>query len=104
MGKNKFSFAISSGAAGDTNKAAKWYDKKVDGLGYRFLTKLKVSLDKIHSAPSSFARYKKESDIRKYSVAGFPYKIYYIFRDEHIEILAIVHMSRSNNFIRRKLK
>lgn len=104
MGKNKFSFAISPGAADDTNKTAKWYDKKVDGLGYRFLSKLKASFDRIHSSPSSFARYKKESDIRKYAVGGFPYKIYYLFRNEHVEILAIVHMSRSNNFIRRKLK
>lgn len=104
MGKNKFSLTISSGAADDTNKAANWYNKKIDGLGYRFLTKLKISLDKIHSAPSSFARYKKESNLRKYAITGFPYKIYYLFQDEHIEILAIVHMSRSNNFIRKKLK
>jgi len=104
MGKNNFSFAISPGAADDTNKAALWYNKKVDGLGYRFLSKLKISLDKIRSAPLSFTRYKKESDIRKYAVAGFPYKIYYLFRNEHIEILAIVHMSRSNKFIRKKLK
>lgn len=104
MRKNKFSLAISTGAADDTNKTAIWYNKKVDGLGHRFLSKLKDSLNKIQSSPSSFPRYKKESDIRKYAVIGFPYKIYYLFREDHIEILAIVHMSRSNSFIRRKLK
>ena len=104
MRKNKFSLAISAGATDDIIKAAKWYNKKIEGLGYRFLTKLKISLDKIHLSPSSFTRYKKESSIRKYAVAGFPYKIYYLFRNEHVEILAIVHMSRSNSFIRRKLK
>jgi plasmid stabilization system protein ParE len=104
MKKNKFSIGISPGAADDTNKTAAWYDNKVIGLGDRFLSKLKDSLDKILSNPSSFPRYKKESDIRKYAVMGFPYKIYYLFREGHIEVLAIVHMSRSNSFIRRKLK
>ncbi|MEO7528379.1 MAG: hypothetical protein ABIT35_09085 [Chitinophagaceae bacterium] len=104
MGKNKFSFAISSGAYDDANNIALWYNDKIDGLGYRFLSKLKKSFDKIHFSPSSFSQLGFKSNIRKYTVAGFPYKIYFLFREEHIEILAIVHMSRSNKFIKRKLK
>jgi len=76
----------------------------MDGLSDRFLLKLKVSFDKILFAPSSIARFKKKSDIRKYHVAGFPYKIYYLFRNDHIEVPAIVHRSRSNTFVRRKLR
>ena len=74
MRKNEFSFTISPGAADDANEIALWYNNKIDGLGYRFLSKLKTSFEKIHSSPSSFTGYKKKSDIRRYAVNGFPYK------------------------------
>jgi plasmid stabilization system protein ParE len=104
MRKNNFSFAVSTGAFNDANEIALWYNEKMEGLGFRFLTKLKTSFDKIHSFPENFSRYQKSSDIRKYVVSGFPYRIYYLFRKDHIEVLAIVHTSRSNQFIKRKLQ
>jgi plasmid stabilization system protein ParE len=104
MGKSNFSFGISQAALDDTNEISLWYDVKMQGLGYRFLSKLKDAFDKIQSSPEAFGQYKGKNDIRKYSVTGFPYKIYYLFRKNHIEILAIVHMSRSNQFIKRKLR
>jgi hypothetical protein len=44
----------------------------MQGLGYRFLSKLKDAFDKIQSSPEAFGQYKGKSDIRKYSVTGFP--------------------------------
>jgi hypothetical protein len=79
MRKNKFSFSISSGAADDANKISLWYNKKLDGLGYRFLSKLKQSFENIQLHPSSYSRIMPKNNIRKFTVAGFPYKIYFLW-------------------------
>jgi len=104
MRKNNFSFGISESAFEDSNEIALWYNRIVNGLGSRFMLKLEIAFEKILISPEAFSRYRKNSDIRKLTVSGFPYKIYYLFKKEHIEILAIIHMSRSNQFIKRKLR
>ena len=104
MRKNNFSFGISESAFEDANEIALWYNRIVNGLGARFMLKLEVAFEKTLISPEAFSRYHKKSDIRKLTMSGFPYKIYYLFKKEHIEILAIIHMSRSKQFIKRKLR
>ena len=104
MRKNKVSFAISPGAADDISNIAVWYHQKVEGLGNRFLLRLKASFKKVQLSPEAYARINPKSNIRRCVVPGFPYKTYFLFLDGHVEVLAVIHMSRSNRYIKRKLK
>jgi hypothetical protein len=104
MNKNNYSLTLSSAAAKDVVKISLWYDKQLDGLGSRFLQRQKKSFDKILSSPTSFSKIKSKLNIRKSGIKGFPYKVYFLLHNNHIEILAIIHFSRSNRYINRRLR
>ncbi|HMT75505.1 MAG TPA: type II toxin-antitoxin system RelE/ParE family toxin [Chitinophagaceae bacterium] len=104
MQKNNFSISISPGAADEIIETAAWYNNKVEGLGERFLKKLKSSLEEIQQSPFAFAKINQKGNIRRKITAGFPYKIFYLLDETHIEVLAVIHFSRSNRFIKRRLK
>jgi hypothetical protein len=104
MKKSNYSLTISSAAANDILQISLWYDRQVDGLGNRFLQRQKYTLDKIQLSPTSFSRTKSKLEIRKSSIKGFPFKVYFLFHNNHIEVLAIIHFSRSNRYINRRLK
>lgn len=104
MRKSNYSLSLSPAAAKDVVKIATWYDKKIDGLGASFLQRQKQSLDKIQLTPTSFSKIKSTFNIRKSSIKGFPYKVYFLIHKDHIEILAVIHFSRSNRYINRRLK
>jgi toxin ParE1/3/4 len=104
MKKSNHSLTLSSAAAKDVVKISLWYDRQIDGLGNRFLKQQKHALDKIQLSPSSFSRIKSKADIRKSSIKGFPYKVFFLLHNSHIEVLAIIHFSRSNRYINRRLK
>ena len=104
MKKSNYSLTLSSAAAKDVVKISLWYDRQVDGLGNRFLQRQKSTLVKIQLSPASFSQIKSKLEIRKSSIKGFPYKVYFLLHNNHIEILAIIHFSRSNRYINRRLK
>lgn len=104
MKKSNYSLTLSSAAAKDVINISLWYDRQINGLGNRFLQKLKYTLDKIQLSPTSFSGIKSKVEIRKGSIRGFPYKVYFLLFTNNIEILAIIHFSRSNRFIKRRLK
>jgi len=71
----------------DADAAASWYDNRA-----------------IQKNPLTPARYKNGSKVRKKSLDVFPYKIFYIFSNKEIFVLAINHHKRSAKYIGRRLK
>lgn len=60
MTNNAFTLALTSGALDDLNKTVLWYDKKVSGLGERFLLKSRLSIANIRQFPQAYSFYKKD--------------------------------------------
>jgi plasmid stabilization system protein ParE len=77
---------------------------KPPGLNIKFRKAVKTSIDKILSNPSSFASVNKRSKYRRCLTDTFPYKIYYRVSEKEITVVAIIHTSRSNSLIKRRLK
>lgn len=104
MSSSSFQLFIAGEAFEDTNDIAIWYETKSTGLGEEFITDLENSYNQLLSHPFAFTKYRKGSKCRKKSLAIFPYRVFYLVENEFIKIIAIIHQSRSEKFIRRKLK
>jgi hypothetical protein len=78
------------------------YDLISMNLGDRFLDQIWFSEARIFSNPQAFSRITK-SGFRRCLLKNFPYKICYRIHENKIVVIALIHESRSNKFIKRKL-
>jgi toxin ParE1/3/4 len=77
----------------DATDAANWYNLKRDGLGNEFLLALEAKINAIRRNPEQFkVEYK---GIRRAFTERFPYGVFFIFENDVVYVLAIVHTSRS---------
>ena len=104
MDKSPFTLRISANALADTIEISSWYETKAQDLGEQFLNDLEITFQHILSHPTAFARFKKGSKARKKLMSIFPYKVFYIAEKEEVNILAIIHTSRSHKFIKKQIK
>ena len=104
MNEASFVLCISENASYDAHDAAGWYESKSTGLGVQFLNDLEDSYDHILNQPTAYPTHKKGSKARKKILQIFPYKIYYLIDGFEIKVLAIIHSSRSQKFIKGKIK
>jgi len=100
---NNHSVNVSSSALEDIDSITAWYELQSVGLGIKFITEIEYSLNKIANFPQAFAAYKNLS-VRRFAMKAFPYVIYYHFASFHIEIIAVIHSSRSSRYVRGRLK
>jgi plasmid stabilization system protein ParE len=101
---SNFNVRLNELALEDIAKAEDWYFRRLPGLDEKFINKLRQSLTAISEHPAAFSFIQKNGPFRKYKIQGFPYKIFYSIDDQTILITAIIHTSRSNRYIRRRLK
>ena len=98
-------YIISDEALADLTDIVIWYEKQSFLLGDRFLSEFyNVSLEKIRTNSKAFTIYVAGRSIRGYKMRRFPYKIFYDDSAIPIKIIAIIHTSRSLNYIQRRLK
>jgi plasmid stabilization system protein ParE len=101
---SKISLGVSSAALEDIYLISAWYELQKPGLRYRFVSELELSIQKIVTAPEAYSRYDVTSFVRRYIMDIFPYKIFYHYNSFHVEIIALIHTSRSSRYIKRRLK
>ena len=104
MDKSPFTLRISANALADTIEIFSWYETKAQDLGEQFLNDLEITYQHILSHPTAFARFKKGSKARKKLLSIFPYKVFYLVEDGEVKILAIIHTSRSQKFLKKRIK
>lgn len=88
----------------DADEAARWYDDKAPGLGIRFIEDLHQAIRSIQKNPLLFRFHKKGNKIRKKSLKIFPYKVFFLFFNKEIFVIAIIHHKRSAKYIGKRLK
>ncbi len=98
-----YTYKVTDEAELDAKEVFEWYENKLQGLGNRFLSHLEKSFNKITFNPLAFAN-TGFLDFRRFVLDVFPYKIFYVLKDEIIIITAIIHKSRSQSYWRKKLK
>ncbi len=98
-----YTYKVTDDAELDAKEVFEWYENKLQGLGNRFLSHLEKSFNKIAFNPLAFAN-TGFLDFRRFVLNVFPYKIFFLLKDDVIIITAIIHKSRSQRYWRKKLK
>ena len=79
-------------AQSDIRDAARWYEDREPGLGVRFLSEIRTSLQHISDNPLIFPII--EDDVRRALLHRFPYSIYFVNDPEAIAVIAVLHQHR----------
>ncbi|HRO45307.1 type II toxin-antitoxin system RelE/ParE family toxin [Agriterribacter sp.] len=86
----------------DIDESIVWYEKKIKGLGLRFLQSFEEVIVRIVDNPYSFSYLKKP--VRKAKIKRFPYRVIYVINDHTIYILGVINVRRSNRFIKKRAR
>lgn len=70
-----------------------WYEGQREGLGDEFRSCVDVAMAEIAREPLMWPRVR--GDVRRRMTRRFPYAVLYLAEDDHIEVLAVFHSSRS---------
>jgi plasmid stabilization system protein ParE len=76
--------------------AARYYERRSTGSGERFMDAVESGFRQIQRSPATWRRIR--GNIRRFLVKTFPYGIVYIYRDEEIFVLAIMHVKREPDY------
>ena len=87
----------------DIEIVIEWYNLIIPKPSSQFYNSFKESEQKIILNPFAY-RHLEKSKFRRCILRKFPYKIVYEIDGDTIVILALIHTSRSNKFIKTKLK
>ena len=75
----------------DYDEAYSYYEKKLEGLGERFLSAVRAKLEEIVKSPEAFGERSKKG-YREAQIDTFPYSIVYkIYKTERIIFVNSVH-------------
>ncbi len=79
-------------AESDLRMAVGWYEERVQGLGRTFIRRIDSLISSITRSPGAHPRVHRQ--IHRALVRKFPFGIFYLFDDEQIVILAVMHVKR----------
>src|SRR5437667_11001324 len=86
----------------DIAEAAHWYEERSQGLGSHFLRCADASMAFIHRNPLSVAKYYKE--YRRALLHRFPYGVFFVFDNEAVVVVAILHLAQDPERIQQLLE
>jgi plasmid stabilization system protein ParE len=81
-------------AVAELHDAAAWYQERSEGLGLVFLSVIDSAVDLISRLPGSGALVEGVPDdleVRRTTIARFPYYIAYLAADDDLMLLAVAH-------------
>lgn len=82
-------------------EAAQFYERRVPGLGHRFLHELDRAITKILETPGRWRMV--EEGVRRFVMQDFPYALYYRTEGEYLRILVVQHHSRHPDYWKYRL-
>lgn len=76
--------------------ATAFYELELPGLGRQFKEEVKKAILRVVAYPEAWSI--ERSEVRKYILHRFPYKILYSVEEDHILIIAIAHQHRKPDY------
>ncbi|MCR4315895.1 MAG: type II toxin-antitoxin system RelE/ParE family toxin [Planctomycetes bacterium] len=96
-----FNHVIRPKALADMFDAYEWYESRKAQLGLIFLDDVESAVKAIKSDPELFPVVFKNA--RKYLMKKFAFKVIYVFDGSMVEIIGIIHGSRSPKEMRERV-
>lgn len=81
-------------------EAVAYYEDKAKGLGIDFESEVERSLHTIRESPERWPL--RHDGTRRYLTHRFPFLVVYIYRTDHIWILAFAHCKRRSGYWARR--
>lgn len=76
--------------------AERYYDRQVTGLGSQLREEVREALQRLQHWPLAFPI--ERGDIRRVTLARFPYKLLYAIEPDGIYVIAIAHQHRKPDY------
>ena len=84
---------IRPAAEDDLDEASLWYERRQKGVGKRFLAAVDAALARLQAHPDfGIVAYKQ---LRRANVRRFPYGVFYLFDQERIVVVGVLHNRRA---------
>jgi plasmid stabilization system protein ParE len=79
-------------AEADLDAAFRWYEERLAGLGEGFLHSVDACLARIQRHPEAYPEVQQR--VRRAPLRRFPYGVFYVIREDRIDVLAVYHARR----------
>jgi plasmid stabilization system protein ParE len=78
----------------DIADAAVWYDEQQPTLGHDFLSELESTIAAAAEHPLRHPRLRQKPEVRRILMQRFPYRVFFIRRDDAIVVFRVLHSAR----------
>lgn len=85
----------------EVDEAAHFYERKVAGLGFDFLTEVRATIGKITLHPTAW--FPLNEKVRRCRLGRFPYAFIYAVRENEVVIISAMHLHRHPESWRKNL-
>jgi len=85
---------IRAEAETDITDAAIWYQNQRRGLGEEFIAEVDAALKNAVANPRQHPRLRRKPDVRRILTKRFPYRIFFVLREDSIVVFRVLHGAR----------
>lgn len=76
----------------DLDEAYAWYERRSEGLGGAFLVAVRECWSRVAAHPEAFTPVSDR--VRRARMRRFPYSVFYVVREDFLDVLAVYHSRR----------
>jgi hypothetical protein len=84
-------------------EAALWYDEREAGLGLELTAEVGAATLRAVANPLIHLQLRKQPDVRRILTRRFPYRVFFILRDDAIAVFAVLHAARQDRHWQRRI-
>ena len=90
-------------AEADLIEAVLWYDERETGLGLELTLEVWAVIGRAVENPRHHLLLRHRPEVRRVLIRRFPYRIFFIVRDDAIVVFAVLHAARHDRHWRERL-
>lgn len=90
-------------AEADLTEAALWYDEREAGLGLELTLEIRAAIGRAVENPLHHLLLRHRPEVRRLLARRFPYRVFFIVREDAIVVFAFLHAARHDRHWRERL-
>jgi toxin ParE1/3/4 len=91
-------------AEADITDGAVWYDSREPGLGLQLISEVQTAIARALKSPESFLRVRRNPPVRRVLTRRFPYRIFFIDRQDALVVFAVLHAARHDRVWKHRVE
>jgi plasmid stabilization system protein ParE len=89
-------------AEADITEAALWYEERAVGLGLELTLEVGAAIRRAVEDPLLHLRLRHGMEVRRVLTRRFPYRVFFVVRDDAIVVFAVIHAARHDRHWRER--